>query len=53
MGCYDDVRMPFEGVETWQTEVEALLNLNSSALRSQIDAGLWLESMLQEYKADS
>lgn len=45
--------MPFGGLETWQMEVEALSNLSSSALRIQIDAGLWLESMLQEYMADS
>lgn len=45
--------MPFGGVEAWQTEVEAPSNLSSSALRSQADAGLWLESMLQEYMADS
>lgn len=32
---------------------EALSNLDSSALRSYHDAVLWLESMLQEYMADS
>lgn len=34
LGCYDGVRMPLGGVEAWQTEVEALSNLDSSALRS-------------------
>lgn len=53
LGCYDGVRMPLGGVEAWQMEVEALSNLGSSALRSYLDAGLWLESMLQEYMADS
>lgn len=43
--------MPFGGVEVWQTEVEA--PSNSSALRNQADAGLWLRGMLQEYMADS
>lgn len=53
LGCYDGVRMPLEGVQAWQMEVEALSNLGSSALRSYLDAVLWLESMLQEYMADS
>lgn len=43
--------MTFGGLEAWQTKVEALSNLNS--LRSQVDAGLWLESIMQEYMADS
>lgn len=52
-GYYDGVHMPLGGMEAWPMEVEELSNLDSSALRSYLDAGLWLESMLQEHMADS
>lgn len=53
LDCYDGFHMPLGGVEAWPMEVEGLSNLDSSALRSYLDAGLWLESTLQEYMADS
>lgn len=53
LSCCNDVHMPFGEVEACQTKVEAPSNLNSSALRTRVDAGLWLEGMLPEYMADS